>query len=869
MKKWIWLIWLSGWVGAGTVVAAEDKREHPSAYGFAGLAESYQTYGRSTLNLWRESGARWIRGVGSWDVVQWSQRELLEQRFNWNYLDAIVGDMERMGIKMVGGLWFNRVIDTSRTDGWYQECLAMPELDKKVYSTDLGREASFWEIYVYNVVRHYRDKIGYWEVWNEEDTAVFKVSCTNNNPSPTAFEDYARLLRVTFGVMKQADPTAKLVIGGLSDWDPAAGADNSPGRIREKTKRFLRVMKDNGAWGSFDVLAMHPYVSVPVDRNPNSIAEYTTDLVRYLRELDSEYNKEIWYDEIGGAVCGTTGSVEEQGRVMERLYSQALSHSSGMVKKVFWYKLNPNSKTSTNPEDVCYNISDCVDGSSAEACSKWRKRPAFEQFKRMAWGEFNKGDEIALNREIDLISRAKDFYWENGDGQREWGVTTDPEKGIVRYLDWDEEMEDGSIARRGSYFYSHPQWKNDGLIKATMDFDLPNSEKIVLTGKLGFPRNVPATNGVRVSVVTRDPSDPTSFPVIWQRVVLKDGRMDEMEVNLTPYRGLKQSLILVVETNGDFGGDGVEWVDLKIRHNERSDEASSFLDDFEQEKSWTLAEEIVGGSVCYGSGLARIGSSSEVAYQGNRSFKVEANKTLSLKSNHVIAVKKLSANGQKGKYKYEIQAHIDPATARTGQAGPEFSVQNTRKIDSQFLTTTGGIQYRINPWDNPKDIWAIWVKKAGGGAEWVSLMQQPLEAGKWYDVSFSVNFDTNKYDRFWLRGNGIDIERDISSYEIGKEAKWDEEAFDITLESENLWNNCGASGVTNFNVYYDNVNLEYLGPGTEVKGDANGDGRVDLLDFTIWKREFLGEAGSKSDFNRDSRIDLADFMIWKRGFTGG
>jgi hypothetical protein len=50
---------------------------------------------------------------------------------------------------------------------------------------------------------------------------------------------------------------------------------------------------------------------------------------------------------------------------------------------------------------------------------------------------------------------------------------------------------------------------------------------------------------------------------------------------------------------------------------------------------------------------------------------------------------------------------------------------------------------------------------------------------------------------------------------------------------------------------------------TAGKGDANGDGKVDLADFAIWKSEYLDKLGIKSDFNKDNKIDLADFAVWK------
>lgn len=56
-----------------------------------------------------------------------------------------------------------------------------------------------------------------------------------------------------------------------------------------------------------------------------------------------------------------------------------------------------------------------------------------------------------------------------------------------------------------------------------------------------------------------------------------------------------------------------------------------------------------------------------------------------------------------------------------------------------------------------------------------------------------------------------------------------------------------------------------------VKGDTNGDGKADLVDFARWKDEYLGlltdrqltQLGYGADFNKDGKVDLVDFSIWK------
>ncbi len=46
-------------------------------------------------------------------------------------------------------------------------------------------------------------------------------------------------------------------------------------------------------------------------------------------------------------------------------------------------------------------------------------------------------------------------------------------------------------------------------------------------------------------------------------------------------------------------------------------------------------------------------------------------------------------------------------------------------------------------------------------------------------------------------------------------------------------------------------------------GDANGDGKVNLLDFGTWKTEYLTKTGLNSDFDKNNKVNIADFAIWK------
>lgn len=53
----------------------------------------------------------------------------------------------------------------------------------------------------------------------------------------------------------------------------------------------------------------------------------------------------------------------------------------------------------------------------------------------------------------------------------------------------------------------------------------------------------------------------------------------------------------------------------------------------------------------------------------------------------------------------------------------------------------------------------------------------------------------------------------------------------------------------------------------KTSGDSNCDGSVTLVDFEIWRKEYLRILSSnQADFNSSGTVDLADFQIWRSGY---
>jgi hypothetical protein len=55
----------------------------------------------------------------------------------------------------------------------------------------------------------------------------------------------------------------------------------------------------------------------------------------------------------------------------------------------------------------------------------------------------------------------------------------------------------------------------------------------------------------------------------------------------------------------------------------------------------------------------------------------------------------------------------------------------------------------------------------------------------------------------------------------------------------------------------------------KIMGDANCDGQIDMIDFEIFRQEYIGETHTlQADFNNDGSVNLVDFEIWRMGMFG-
>jgi hypothetical protein len=106
--------------------------------------------------------------------------------------------------------------------------------------------------YVRFMVRHFRDRIRYFEVWNEPDIWCGWVPYGSN------VQQFCALVKEVAPIIKEEHPEARVVLGSPA-WIPAQYAE-----VR-RTSRWLYECLDEGIGPHVDAIGFHPYYNVSPD----------------------------------------------------------------------------------------------------------------------------------------------------------------------------------------------------------------------------------------------------------------------------------------------------------------------------------------------------------------------------------------------------------------------------------------------------------------------------------------------------------------------------------------------------------------------------------------------------------------------------
>lgn len=113
----------------------------------------------AALGLAARAGIGWVRIAGT----EWSRVEPRKGEFDWWAADRII-DLAR-------GLGFEILAPLAYTPQWASS--APTGLPAGLRTRAPPRDLRDWEAYVAATVSRYRDRVHYWQVWNEPDLAGF------------------------------------------------------------------------------------------------------------------------------------------------------------------------------------------------------------------------------------------------------------------------------------------------------------------------------------------------------------------------------------------------------------------------------------------------------------------------------------------------------------------------------------------------------------------------------------------------------------------------------------------------------------------------------------------------------------------------
>lgn len=248
--------------------------------------------------LMKELGPGFVRMDFLWEDI-----EPEKGKFKFSAYDDILDLLYKNNIQVLGLLNYSTAWD-SPTGKW----------------NALSSDHQNFIKYARKVIRRYKDRVKYWEVWNEPDSPVYWLKQDD-------LLSYCALLKEVYPAVKDEDPECAILNGGFAN-----GLSS------------VRRLYDNGAKDYFDILNVHifeyPLFDNAIDRAKNYVGS-----VYELMKHSGDSGKKIWVTEIGcpgvkdglkvnNWWMGLNPDEEQQKNWVIRVFTELIK--ARPVEKVFW-----------------------------------------------------------------------------------------------------------------------------------------------------------------------------------------------------------------------------------------------------------------------------------------------------------------------------------------------------------------------------------------------------------------------------------------------------------------------------------------------------------------------------------------------------
>ena len=262
-----------------------------------------------------QGGVQWTREELPWDLI-----EPANGRFALDHYDAYLRRAADKGLGIIGILL--------TTPSWARDGAC-----SGTYWCPPANVDEYAQFAAYMAERYDGDglndapgspRIAAWEIWNEpNDTALWPNIDASGNARK---KRYGQMLVAAFEAITNADPTAKVLIGGVYIYDGSNCQNPCDGLV------FLDGVFQQApdARQAFHVMAIHPYIPTERPDAPNIPRLITVEgRIRTTRaRLDNAYGRAdapIWITEIGW--CTATGACPGGVQVAEDQQANYLTRS--------------------------------------------------------------------------------------------------------------------------------------------------------------------------------------------------------------------------------------------------------------------------------------------------------------------------------------------------------------------------------------------------------------------------------------------------------------------------------------------------------------------------------------------------------------
>lgn len=183
-------------------------------------------------------GLRWAR-----DNFEWRQIEKTKGNFNWDLTDLGISFYDS-GDNITGILIYTPDWASSAPPNTQSEDM------KKYPAADMGD----WENFVQQTVSRYKNKVHYWEIWNEAETGP---GFFMPKPGKSFEESYYEVYKSAYKAIKLADPTAMILTNGFGSWEISGTGPKDANSWLSGDRMINYIVQQDGPY--FDILNIHIY----------------------------------------------------------------------------------------------------------------------------------------------------------------------------------------------------------------------------------------------------------------------------------------------------------------------------------------------------------------------------------------------------------------------------------------------------------------------------------------------------------------------------------------------------------------------------------------------------------------------------------